>query len=57
MVGSLDSREVVRVFAFPTLPLMNPITASNFKQEQKVQTYIRVLRHAFGCDPKDSEVM
>lgn len=43
--------EVVRGFAFLSLPLMNSNIIDDFKNECKALTYIWVHHRAFGCDP------
>lgn len=55
--GIFTLKEVVRSFAFHALLLKDSTMVDDFKQECKVQTYIRVHRHAFGCYPVDNKVM
>lgn len=55
-VGGLDSREISKGLAFLTMPLRNLVVVSDFRQERKAYTYIRVHRRVFYCNPIESEV-
>lgn len=53
----LDTRKVVRGFAFPVIQMEDPMIVRNPKYEPKTQAYDKFHKCSFDCDPTYDEII